>query len=222
MTARRCLVLLTCLLLGACTAVKQEPEEITIDTPLEVDPTEPVALARWWSNGRQMLQLYVVGSYELYDGINRHDQPVERGRWSQPSYAWLRFEPYVTPSVEPVRVQIIRVDGEPALVLPDLEPMRAIDGPPPAPEDRLIGTWSSSVATLSIADDHRYLLVPADVTGGDVVSVGRHAGSWKLVEDRLQLRPDSPRIDPRELIVHEDAKGVVWLESPDGDFSRAR
>src|ERR1043165_6966216 len=81
---------------GGCKSATEkqfEAEQIIIEPPLENDPTDPAKLARWWSNGSNLLLLDGSSAYTMFEGTNRYSKPIERGRWSQQSYAALWLEP---------------------------------------------------------------------------------------------------------------------------------
>src|SRR5687767_11356489 len=113
----------------------RDPEPM-VSTPLEFDPTEQFELSRWWSNGKQLLRLESNASYALYPDQNRYRLPLERGRWSQQSYAVLWLEPYTQRELVRQRVGITKIDKKFALVVPKYKPMFAIKSPPEVTEDR--------------------------------------------------------------------------------------
>lgn len=180
--------------------------------PLQLDPTEQVALAHWWSNGKQLLHLDDSAFYSLHEGVNRYSAPIERGRWSQQSYAALWLEPYTTAQPQRVRVGITRIDGKLALVLPRTDPMFALERPPATLEDRLIGKWSGAMGTLRLEDDMRYTLASAagaTASKSTPAVRGAHAGRWSIVNQQLVLQPDGPGDEPLRLPLTVEKNRIV-------------
>jgi len=188
-------------------------------TPLELDPTEHIELARWWSNGKEMLRLNDDASYSLYTDQNRWHAPRERGRWSQENYfrAWL--EPYNSRGAERVRMGISKVDGNVSLAVDGLAPMRAIQRPPVTLEDRLTGQWNGPVGTLSLGDDGRYVLTPAAASQSQPLVRAGVAGSWRVVAKELVLQPDVAGDAPTRWPIAADDKAVM-IKTSDGVLSR--
>jgi hypothetical protein len=188
---------------SACEKQQREHTQVVAvgATPLELDPLDHVELSRWWSNGKQLLQLDDDGSYKLYEGQNRYATPVERGRWSQQSYAVLWLEPYNTRRAERNRVGITKVDGRLAVVLPKGQSMLAIAAPPAVIEDRLIGRWSSApgasqkFGVLRLGSDGRYALTPAAGVANQPIARAGQSGAWKVRGDEIILQSDAAASD---------------------------
>jgi hypothetical protein len=201
------ITLLPCLAAG-CKSEAQLAEEATwrMDTPLPHDPMDRDVLGAWWSNGDELLNLRADGAYVLYDNNNRYGRPLERGRWGQRSYAVLTLEPYTRLEREPTRVSITKMNGALTLLVPQMQPMRALTGGPPTTrEDELIGQWQGTIGLLQLNADLTYAFVPAPgaaPAGGAPVIAG-HNGRWSLEGDRIGLMPGTPSIAPISLTVKE-------------------
>src|SRR5688572_11452184 len=180
---------------------KRDPAEGLVSTPLELDPTEPYILSRWWSNGTQLLRLNDDASYALYRDQNRYRAPLQRGRWSQQSYAVLWLEPYTQRDPERHRVSIAKMDGKLSVIVPGHKPMHAIKNPPEVTEDRLFGTWEGPGGQLRLRSDMRYSFAPSNPPHGSpspIIRSGQN-GSWAVVEDRLILQPGLSGAEPMRL-----------------------
>lgn len=218
----RCMLMiaLATALMGGCKSDSRkqlEAEAALIPTPLEHDPTHRIELARWWSNGNELLRLDPNAAYALYDSQNRYDAPIERGRWSQPSYAVVWLEPYNTITVDPRRVSITRINGRLALVIPDHEPMFGLDRPPAVLEDRLVGEWRGEFGTLFLTSDMRFTLTPTEPDDADPIFVNRQ-GRWRIAGDHLLLRPDLAGAQPmRWPIEIEDEQ--ITISAPRGELT---
>jgi len=204
-----------------------EPRERQADrpiaAPLELDPTEHVALAHWWSNGKQLLHLDDSAFYSLHEGLNRYNAPIERGRWAQQSYAALWLEPYTTAQAQRMRVTITKIDGKLALVLPKAEPMFALERPPATLEDRLIGKWNGAIGTLRLNDDMRYTLASAagaTASKSTPAVRGSHVGYWSIINQQLVLQPDGPGDEPLRLPLTVE-KDRVMIDAPGGAMTLA-
>lgn len=209
------------LLVCGCEEQQREHQLVSqVDsTPLSLDPTEHIELARWWSNGHEMLRLNDDASYSLYADQNRWHQPRERGRWSQENYfrAWL--EPYNGRAAERVRIGIAKVDGKIVLTPPGLRPMLAIDRPPAVVEDRLAGAWSGGIGTLTLGDDGRYALAPAADKPASPIAKAGQSGAWTVAAGELVLRPDAPGNDPIRFPITADEKRLA-ITTPDGSLAK--
>ena len=200
------------LALPACKSKAQKEEEASwrMDTPLPHDPTDKFELGPWWSNGRQLLNLQTDGFYALYDNNNRYSKPLERGRWSQQSYAVLWLEPYSQRSQPPTRVGITKMDDRLALALPKFKPMFALAAAPAVNEDTLIGDWQGPMGSLRLNADMTYTFTPSSggvrggmgSAGGAGTIIASHSGRWRLGKDLVMLTPTTPSIAPLMLKVH--------------------
>lgn len=208
------------LLQGGCEARHMREPEPIVSTPLVFDPTEHYELSKWWSNGTQLLRLNDDASYLLYRDQNRYRAPVQRGRWSQQSYAVLWLEPYTQRAPVRQRVTITKRDGTLAVVVPGFPMMRAIKNPPEVTEDRLFGIWEGSGGRLRLRNDMRYSFAPISTEGvSSPITRSGQNGSWLVNEDRLVLQPDLPGADPLRLDLRiEESK--IAISSADGDFAR--
>lgn len=215
------LALLTgCATVGACQSKEERliPPPV-VHTPLEIDPTAPPEAEGWWHNGRRLLRLSPDASYALWSGDNRYQVPDERGRWSQPSYAYVRLEPYDRRDTTARRLSFVRVGNEVALRLPDLEPFLPIDGPPPTPEDDLFGRWQGEAGILQLGPNLRYSFSSRTVTLDRPLILAGHDGQWRLDEGVLTLQPDTPGITPLRLPIRRDGEQTS-LAFHGGDFHR--
>ncbi len=193
-----------------CASSNPEPVALASADPLPFDPTEEHALSEWWTDGRQLLRLAPDGVYRLYDGLDRYHKPVERGRWSRHSYAALWLEPY-TRQVEPRRrVSIAKIDGQLRLELDrNSLPLWSLSGPPESIEDRLLGRWSGTAGRLRLDPSLRYeLRLPPEGPAATAEVVG-YTGSWRVAEDILWLRPDSPLASEMRLDILSGAGEIV-------------
>lgn len=201
-----------------------EAEQVVISPPLEHDPTERLQLAEWWSSGTRLLRLGESAAYALFEGNNRYAQPIERGRWSQQSYALLWLEPYNTRKVEPRRVSITKIGGRLALVLPGSEgPMFALKQPPAVLEDRVVGAWEGPLGALHLMDNLRYALSPTNdkpVAGSPQIYAMRK-GSWRLADKQLVLVSDIPGVEPLRLPLTVTDKDVT-INSPGGAMTKVQ
>lgn len=188
--------------------------------PLPHDPTDKFKLARWWSNGEQLLRLDETSAYSLYDSQNRYAAPRERGRWWQQSYAVLWLEPYKRLKPESKRVAITRIDGRLAVEVPTLRPMFPIAAPPAAPEDKLIGQWRGAIGELRLGSDLRYSFAPATASANREPGaiIAGHSGNWSLSGGTLVLQPDSPAMQPLTFTVKPTDAGAI-LEHSAGALS---
>jgi hypothetical protein len=182
-----------------------------VHTPLELDPTDQVALGRWWTSGARLLRLDEEGAYVLYPSLNRYRGPVERGRWLRRSYADLGFEPYDALRADSYRVTVAKDHGVITLQVPGAGAMAPIDAPPRAPEDSVIGAWISSSATLDLRGDLHYELVATPSTAHAPARVVGHGGRWSMDGDRVRLEPDSPLVAPMSLGIERDGDVATLL-----------
>jgi hypothetical protein len=214
-------IALTVLLAGVsnvgCKPADERVPLQVVHTPLEIDPMDRHEFTGWWSNGRELLRLNPDSSYTMWPTQNRYHTPIERGRWSQQSYAVLRLEAYTRYRTDPKRVRVVRVNGEIGIQPPGLDPMRMIDYPPLMPEDQLFGTWRGEAGTLRLLDTMRYSFSPRGSRGSQPLVLVGHEGRWQLVDDVIELRPDAPGIEVIRLplTAYEDRRS---LEYAAGDF----
>ena len=205
-------------LLG-CESEGTEPPPI-VSTPLELDPTEQIELAEWWSNDEQMLRLLENGSYRRYDSANRYHAAAEQGKWWQHSYAALWLAPYRELRPEPTRVAIARIDGRLALRVDDLEPLLELEARPAAPEDKLVGWWEGTFGGLHLGDNGRYAYSPP-APGDQPATVAGHLGTWRLRERVVWLQPDAPNLQPIRL--RTAGRGdAMRLRADEGELERRK
>lgn len=136
-SAPRCLIgaaiaalLITIAAITPGCAIPEEERWTVRDTPLEVDPTEYIQIAGWWSNGMELLHVDSGGRYRLYDSPT-HAQPLHEGRWHRETHTRLRLEPYTGMDVEPLSVEILRRDEEYLLRVPGYADFRRTEAPEP-------------------------------------------------------------------------------------------
>lgn len=197
-------------------------------TPLPLDPTAPVPVEGWWSNGRQLLQLSEDGAYRLWSSVNRFDAPLQTGRWSRPTYAVVEIEPYGTRLPERTRCQLEPSGSEIRLAIPGLDPMVRFESAPPVIEDRLVGVWRGAGGTLRLTHDGRYRAeAPATASnassggsGSHPIALAGHGGRWLVDESNLLLIPDSPSVPTVILAVEALGQENVRLRAGDGAYER--
>ena len=212
--------------LVSCKSEQEKAREVEHLTPgpLAFDPTEKYELARWWSNGKELLRLDDDAAYAVYPDMNRYSRPIERGRWNQQSYAVLWLEPYTRLRPEPQRVGITKIDGKLALQLPKREPMFAIEKPPTVVEDRLIGTWEGGgLGQLELRNDMRYTLSPMDGDSprqGIPATRGGQGGRWSVSNHELILSPDAPDTQPTRLPLQVTDKELT-IQAPGGAMRKS-
>lgn len=214
--------ILGAMICGGCKSAaekQREAEALRTSTPLPHDPTDEVELSRWWSNGRQLLELRPDSSYALREGLNRYASPTQRGRWSQQGYAVLWLEPYTVKHQEPVRVSITRMGGQLALRLPRMTPMRPLAQPPAVDEDRFAGRWTSDTAALRLGANMRYALTPVAGSEPDGPVTAGHNGVWRIDGEAVMLHPDSPVVKPLRLEITGDGDAMT-LTAGEVAFSR--
>jgi hypothetical protein len=210
--------------LVSCKSEQQKQEEAMwyMDTPLPHDPMDKDVLSQWWSNGKQLLRLQENHYYALYENNSRYGRQRERGRWDQDGYALLWLDPYNTIEPSSARVSITKIDGTLAVIIPGLEPMFALKGPPPSSEDQLIGAWHGSPGVLQLNPNMTYSLAPA--SGATVAGrpLAGHSGKWKLTAGEITLTPSTPSVPITSLTVREEpvppiepAAGATQPEAPD-------
>ena len=198
---------------------KRQAELAEIPTPLAHDPTDQFELARWWTNGTHMLRLDHNAYYALYRGTNRYAIPLERGRWGKTSYAVVILEPYDTLDAERIRVGISRIDGDLALTIPSLEPMKAIDRPPTVIEDRLLGAWEGEIGVLRLNSDGSYTLTPNVGGADDPVIIAGHEGTWSVIGGDVTLIPRTPGMNAIRMPFTINGETAL-LTSPEGPLVR--
>lgn len=196
----------------------REPAAVTIPTSTasRFDPTEAPALAEWWSNERQLLNLRPNGAYRLYEGLNRYRPPSEQGRWWRQTYATMWVQPYDVLTHQSTRVAIQKHDGEFQIAFRELAPMSPLDGPPPVVEDQLMGCWFGAGGSLTLDHGMRYRFVapPAADVQSPAALAGQQ-GRWTVERDYLILSPDSAAVN--QIVVRiEDEDGRLFLESDAG------
>ncbi len=189
-------------------------------TPLPLDPTAPVPVEGWWSNGRQLLQLGDDGSYRLWSGTNRFDAPHQVGRWSRLNYQALMLEPYGIRTPEQTRCELARAGSEVQLRIPGLDSMVRFDSAPSAIEDRLLGLWSGPGGTLAISADGRYRAEAPAGSAAAPISLAGHTGRWIIDGSTLLLLPDSPSVPPVLLAMEPKGRDSVRLRAGDGSYQR--
>jgi len=203
-------LLFASMVLGGCADTKDVTPAPIAHTPLELDPTEEYELARWWTNGDRMLRLDRIGSYALHGDMNRYHRPIERGRWSQQSYAVLRLEPYSELPTEALRVQITKINGKLALVLRKQPPMFALLQPPRVLEDDLLGAWAGDAASLDLFEDLTYDFNPTHA-GPEMLG---HTGRWRVLDTVLILQPRTAAVAPVQFEIGRQAD-CITLSTPD-------
>jgi len=211
-----CLIALTTLASCQSEEQKREAALAELPTPLAHDPTDEFELSRWWTNGTHLLRLDANAYYTLYRGTNRYAIPLERGRWGQTSYAVLMLEPYDTLNAERIRVAISRIDGELALTIPKLEPMKAIDRPPTVIEDRLLGAWEGDIGVLRLNSDGTYSLTPNASAADQLVIIAGHDGTWSVIGSDVTLTPRTPgmKVIHMPFTINGDAASITSPEGP--------
>lgn len=173
-------------------------------TTLQMDPERPEPIVAWWSNGTQTLELREDGSYRLWRTAGRHREPDEIGRWDRQNHATFWLDPYSRRKEERSRCSLSIVEGEVVTSLRTFAPLVRLEGPPPSPEDILIGIWVGDGGSLELREDGRYRFVAPRVDGTPIAIAG-HEGTWKLEGERLTLAPRSPSVAAVTLTV-EPAK----------------
>ncbi len=179
-------------------------------TTLQMDPERPEPIVAWWSNGTQTLELREDGSYRLWKSAGRHREPDEIGRWDRQNHATFWLDPYSRRKEERARCSLSIVEGEVVTTLRTFPPLVRLAGPPPSPEDALIGVWVGDGGSLELRADGRYRLVAPRVDGTPVAIAG-HEGTWRLDRERVVLTPRSPSV----------AAVTVRIEAPKPDPARA-
>lgn len=208
--------LIAAIIITGCRSPDDKLPPRVIHTPLEIDPMDRHEFTGWWSNGEQLLRLNPDASYVLWPTQNRYQAPRERGRWSQQSYAVLRLEPYTRYRIDPHRVRIIKVGDEVGIQLPGMEPKLMIDRPPLMLEDELFGTWQGEAGMVRLRDTMRYSFSPRAARTDEPLVLAGHEGRWRLVEDVIELHPDTGR--DVILLPLEHRNGQRSLRYPAGDF----
>jgi len=192
--------------------------------PLPLDPTAPVPVVGWWTNGRQLLQLADDDSFRLWPSMNRFEAPHQAGRWSRQNYMTLWLEPYAMRVPERTRCELDRSGSEVRLTIDGLDSMVRFDEAPTSIEDRLVGTWSGPGGTLRMSQDGRYRAdaPPASTAsaGSAPVSLAGHAGRWLVDGSTLVLLPDSPSVPPVVLALEPLGAESVRLRAGDGSYRR--
>jgi len=216
-----------CVILSACTTTTPPepppgwPAGATHaqDTPMSVDPMRPQDLAGWWSDGAKMLRLDAAGSYARYATTNRYDGTSERGLWTHDRYFELHLVPYDARVRERTRIGLSRRHGSLVMTTPDGAELLALPGPPPVPEDELLGRWTAEAGRLELSDDGGYVWSLPELPQATVIIIG-HSGRWRLHGDRLILDPDAPNMPSLTFQRTRDGDATV-LRSGDTRFRRA-
>jgi hypothetical protein len=206
-------------MLSACESTEDRMPEVVVHTPLDVDPLDEIELGRWWSDGEVMLRLDPDGSYALYGSTNRYHDPIQRGRWSKPSYAYLILEPYARFEHAAVRVEVARVGDVIALEHPRFGALVELEGPPRVAEDGLLGRWLGPPGVLELFEDGRYAIAPAPADDAGRVIIAGHRGRWRLDAHRLTLTPNPTGMQPIELRVETRGDETVLIGA-DVEFTR--
>jgi hypothetical protein len=214
--------------LVACDSQPKAEQPPPVSIPLEVDPTEKIELARWWSNGTQLLRLDQTGHYALYQNNNRYRQPLEIGRWRRGNYATVWLDPYVNrgPSPPSSRGELRRVGRQLTLDIPASGPRGAVDGlmqlerAPIVVEDRMLGEWSGEGGTLLLSADGRYRYSAPFGSGMDMGRVAGHDGRWVVENEQVVLLPDYGGTIAASLILEQDVPLRVTM--PDGELRPTR
>lgn len=207
---------------AATTGCKSYEEKYNLvpvaETPLEFDPTEQYVLAQWWTNGSQLLRLDDTAHYVLYSTTNRYGAVIERGRWSPHSYAAMWLEPYNERGAQRRRVRITKIDGELAVIVPDYEPMYALDQPPVVLEDRLLGQWEGPWGSLRLDGDLRYTLVFTTGDEATLSAVIRQHGSWRVADGYVLLHAQPGEVMTSLGIVEQD--DAIILKAPTSSLTK--
>jgi len=201
--------------LTGCASEDIVPEPV-VHTPLELDPTEDIEIAEWWTTGERLLHLYEDGRYALYNSTNRYDTPVQRGRWSQGSYAVLWLEPYTTEHKR-IRVRISQAGAEPRLTIPRVGELAPLRRPPRVVEDQLIGVWQGPGGDLHLHGDKTFEYKP--VHGDMTTSRLPTSGQWRTTDKSVTLLPNSPAYTSARLDMKMSNHGMI-LDAPHGTFNR--
>ncbi|MHC5114423.1 MAG: hypothetical protein ACYTGP_08360 [Planctomycetota bacterium] len=216
----------TCAILTACASPPPEPPPgwpvggtQVEHTPMSIDPMDPQDLSGWWTDGAEMLRLDADGSYARYATTNRYVPPVERGQWTHDRYFEVHLTPYDARVRERTRIGLAMQRGTLTMRTPDGAELRWLPGPPPMPEDRLVGRWSALAGELDLREDGRYVWTLPELPQAAVIIVG-HEGRWRLDGDRLLLDPDAPTM-PTLTFRRSGAGDGLRLHSGGTEFRRA-
>lgn len=190
-------------------------------TPLPLDPTRPVPMVGWWTNGHQMLHLADDGSFRFWSSMNRFDAPFQTGRWSRQNYMTLWLEPYAMRVPERTRGELERAGSEVHLRIEGFPAMVRFDEAPSSIEERLVGTWSGVGGTLRITSEGRYRAeAPSTGLQGAPIALAGHSGRWLVDGATLLLLPDSPSVPPVVLAIEPVGADSVRLRAGDGAYRR--
>jgi hypothetical protein len=206
--------------LAACESSQNDEPAMMLRTPLPLDPTEQHEITGWWSNGSELLELRRDGGFRFYDTRNRYQPPAERGSWMKKSYAVAWLEVYNDLAPLRVRVAISKIGEELALTIPDFAPMLRLDGPPGAPEDRVIGAWTGESGTLTLDENMRYAFRLSKTPGAPITLAG-HNGRWVIINESIALQPDSPA-QPDVMLDLETVEDDLVLQLEDDTLHRVR
>lgn len=188
--------------------------------PLPLDPTAPVVVEGWWSNGRQLLHLADDSGYRLWSTTNRFDLPLQTGRWSRLSYAAVELQPYGTRVPERTRCDLEMSGTEVRLVIEGVDPMVRFDRAPATLEDRLVGAWRGAGGTLRLDPEGRYRADAPTSSASQPIALAGHGGRWLVEKGSLLLVPDSPSVPVVMLAVEASGVDEVLLRAGDGAYTR--
>ncbi len=183
---------------------QQSAPPILPDHPkLDIDPTESVPITGWWVNGKEILFVREDGAFTWWDQPNRFRPPTRTGRWDRQNYRTFWLEPYIdqhNPQQKPPRIRgaMRRVDGVVFVSFNSYETFHQCDGPPPAPEDSYVGTWSGPGGSITLMHDASYELVSnaAKLDNAPPVSRSGHSGTWTFDGKYIILRAAGTTRDP--------------------------
>ena len=211
---RRCFIAAIALALLTLAGCASHDEEDFAYAPLApamaIDPVDMPDLPPWFTNGEITIAFDPAGSYKLYEGLNRHIKPIERGRWVRVNYASVQLEPYaVGLDARPVRGILEKEGDDLLLVFPKAEPLRGLAGPPRTVEDELFGQWSSSTGeTIELRSNMTYMHKPEDRTRSSL------SGRWRVEGSTLILQPPTARGQTSEFAIKRN-NNALTLEVDD-------
>jgi hypothetical protein len=125
---RFALVLSLAALLGVasgCSSQKRTdgPDDSPPRIKLPVDPDNPPEVVGWWSNGREIACIDQSGLYVILPYPDPGVLPVQYGRWTRDSYAFIWLEPYNTRTYKRSRASLDQTTGTLTLAFPSIDPM---------------------------------------------------------------------------------------------------
>jgi len=147
-------------------AQQSAPPIIPKGAKLDIDPTEQIDVAGWWSNGAVLLSVRSDGSFLMWDQPNRYREPTTRGRWHRQNYRTFWIEPYFdpkTPGNAPPRTRcaLRRTNGVLLVDVGGATGLVQSEAPPLAPEDAHVGRWNGPGGTLDLRADGSFSLTAA-------------------------------------------------------------